>query len=293
MPYSRGAACGGRAVVLERSPLRSARAIRASMLIDSHCHLEHRAFPEGPDAVLDRARAADVRACVVVGVSGLAAAEAALEICNRRSDVVITAGGHPHDAAEFGGAIGDLERVFGDDRVVAVGEVGLDFHYDYSPREIQRRVFRESIALARRLRRPLVIHSRAAADETIELLEQEGAREVGGVIHCFSEDRAFAERALDLGFDLSFSGIVTFKNARPIHEVAVWAPRDRILVETDSPYLAPLPLRGKRCEPAYVVHTAQRVADLRGMSLEELAALTTANACRRFGPRLAQAAGVG
>jgi TatD DNase family protein len=229
----------------------------------------------------------------VVGVSGLAAAEAALEVCGRRSDVVVTGGVHPHDAAEHADAVWELEGLFSDERVVALGEVGLDFHYDYSPREVQRRVFCESVALARHVRRPLVIHSRAAPDETIEILEREGAREVGGVIHCFSEDRAFAQRALDLGFDLSFSGIVTFKNARPVHEVAAWAPNDRILVETDSPYLAPLPLRGKRCEPAYVVHTAQRVAELRGLSLEELAALTTENACRRFGPRLAQAAGLG
>jgi TatD DNase family protein len=164
-----------------------------------------------------------------------------------------------------------------------VGEIGLDYHYMHSPRETQKEVFRRMIALARRVQKPIVVHTREAAEDTIAVLEEEGAREVGGIIHCFSEDRPFAERALAIGFDLSFSGIVTFKNARAIHEVAAWAPPDRILVETDSPYLAPIPMRGKRCEPAYVVHTARRVAELRGESFDTLALRTTENARRRFG----------
>ena len=138
------------------------------------------------------------------------------------------------------------------------------------------------IALAKELEKPLVIHTRSAAADTLELLEREGAREVGGVIHCFSEDRAFAERALALGFDLSFSGIVTFKSARAVQEVAAWAPAERILLETDSPYLSPVPLRGRACEPAYVVHTARAIAGLRGIELSDLCAITTANAARRF-----------
>jgi len=144
-------------------------------------------------------------------------------------------------------------------------------------------VFRRFVALAREAHKPIVVHTREAAADTLAILEAEGARDVGGVIHCFSEDKAFAERALDLGFDLSFSGIVTFKTARSVHEVAAWAPLDRILVETDSPYLAPVPKRGKPCEPAYIVHTASRVAELRGIPLDALAASTTANAERRFG----------
>ena len=137
--------------------------------------------------------------------------------------------------------------------------------------------------LARAVKKPIVVHTRSAPADTLAILESEGARDVGGVIHCFSEDRAFAERALDLGFYLSFSGIVTFKTAKSVHDVAAWAPADRILIETDSPYLAPVPLRGKPCEPAYLVHTARRVAELRGIGLDELAELTTRNASRAFG----------
>jgi TatD DNase family protein len=132
------------------------------------------------------------------------------------------------------------------------------------------------------LKKPIVIHTREAPADTIDILAAEGARDVGGVIHCFSEDRAFAKRAFDLGFDVSFSGIVTFKNATGVHDVAQWAPLDRILVETDSPYLAPIPLRGKSCEPAYVVHTARRVAELRGVSIEEVADATRRNTERAF-----------
>jgi len=168
-------------------------------------------------------------------------------------------------------------------RVVAVGEVGLDHHYDHSPRTRQAEVFRRFVQLARRHKKPLVVHTRSAPQETLDILSEEGAAEVGGLIHCFSEDKVFARRALDLGFDLSFSGIVTFKRSVEIQEVAAWAPADRILVETDSPYLAPMPLRGKRCEPAFVLHTARFVAGLRGIPLEELARITSENAARRLG----------
>ena len=158
---------------------------------------------------------------------------------------------------------------------------------DHSPREEQRSVFRQFVALAKSVQKPIVIHTRSAGQEVLAIMEEEGVRDVGGIIHCFSEDMAFAKRALDLGFDLSFSGIVTFKTATAIQEVARDAPIDRILVETDTPYLAPIPLRGKTCEPAYVTHTAKFVAALRGMSFEELAARTTENALRRF-PALAR-----
>jgi TatD DNase family protein len=164
-----------------------------------------------------------------------------------------------------------------------VGETGLDFHYDHSPREVQNEAFRKQVQLARKVNKPLIIHTRSAPSETLAILREEKASDVGGIIHCFSEDRAFAQQALDLGFDISFSGIVTFKTATAIQDVAAWAPADRILVETDSPYLSPVPYRGKPCEPAFVVHTAKRVAELRKMSLEDLGQITTANAVRRFG----------
>jgi TatD DNase family protein len=165
---------------------------------------------------------------------------------------------------------------------VAIGEIGLDYHYDHSPRDVQRAAFARLVGLARERKKPIVIHTRNAPSETIDILTSEGARDVGGVIHCFSEDQPFAEKALDLGFDLSFSGIVTFKTSLAVQQVARWAPLDRILVETDSPYLAPIPKRGKPNEPAYVVHTARRVAELRGISFEALAEATTVNAERAF-----------
>jgi TatD DNase family protein len=262
-----------------------------SMLIDSHCHLDPSSFPEGADAVLGRAKAAGVAAFVSIGVGSIEQSERAVALARRRSDVVATVGVHPHDATSWDETLEQaLLPLLRDPLVVAVGEVGLDFHYDHSPRKVQSSVFRRFIALARSLDKPLVVHTRSAPRQTLEILEHEAARDVGGVIHCFSEDRSFAERALDLGFDISFSGIVTFKNARAIQEVAAWAPEDRILVETDSPYLAPVPFRGKRCEPAYIVHTAERVAALRGIAVEQFVATSTANAVRRFGPALAVAA---
>jgi len=247
---------------------------------DTHCHLDHEHNPEGPDAALERARQAGVSAFLCVGVGGQAEAEQALSIAERHADVFASVGVHPHDAQRDGEL--DFDHFWAHPRVLAVGEVGLDYHYDHSPRKQQAEVFRRYIALARRVQKPLIIHTRSAAEDTLQILECEGARDAGGVIHCFSEDRAFAARALDLGFYLSFSGIVTFKSAKAIQEVAAWAPSDRVLVETDSPYLAPVPLRGKRCEPAFVVHTGKFVAQLRGVSEAHLAALTTENAQRCF-----------
>jgi TatD DNase family protein len=170
-----------------------------------------------------------------------------------------------------------LAELIRDPNVRFVGETGLDWHYDLSPRPVQEAVFRAQIQLAREFAKPLMIHTRQAPRETLAILREEGAAQVGGVIHCFSEDRAFAQEALDLGFHLSFSGIVTFKNATAIQEVAAWAPEDRILVETDSPFLAPVPFRGKTNEPAHVVHVAAKVAALRGLTPESVARITTRN----------------
>jgi len=254
------------------------------MLIDTHCHLDPQYFPEGADETLARARGAGVTGFVCIGVGSLGQTEAALELAARRPDVWATVGVHPHDAASCDqGLEAELHRLAKAERVVAVGEIGLDFHYDHSPREKQAQIFRQFIQLARELKKPIVVHTRSAPSETLQILSDERAADVGGIIHCFSEDKVFAARALDLGFDLSFSGIVTFKRALDIQQVAAWAPQDRILVETDSPYLAPVPVRGKRCEPAYVLHTARFVAGLRGVPLEELAEQTSQNARRRLG----------
>jgi TatD DNase family protein len=255
---------------------------------------------------MDRARDAGVVGFVVVGLvaergtgegdgevpfeRALARARFAIDLAAAApAQVTACVGLHPHDASLWNPAIHEGLRAMAlSPEVSAVGEIGLDYHYDRSPREAQRDVFARLVALAREVNKPIVIHTRSAPGDTLAILEGEGARDVGGIIHCFSEDRAFAERALAIGFDLSFSGIVTFKNSASIREVAAWVPIDRILVETDSPYLAPVPLRGKRCEPAHVVHTARCVAELRGEPVEAIAAATLANTERRFGKTFAR-----
>lgn len=253
-------------------------------LIDSHCHLDGEYFPEGPEAVLARGRQSGVSHFVVIGVGQTtAAAQMAVGLSETRDDVSATVGMHPHDARLLDDVIeGELAELATRPGVVAVGEVGLDHHYMHSPAERQEEVFRRMIDLAKRLEKPIVVHTRSAPEQTLRILEEEGAEQVGGIIHCFSEDRAFARRALDLDFDVSFSGIVTFKSAKSIQDVARWAPADRILVETDAPYLTPAPHRGKRNEPANVVHTARYVAELRGEALADFAARTVAATIRRL-----------
>ncbi len=254
-------------------------------LVDTHCHLDPQYLPDGAVGVIDRARAAGVGGFVTIGVGKDArAAHDAVSLAASMPDLVAaTVGVHPHDANGCDDALfADISALATRVEVVAVGEIGLDYHYEHSPREQQRAVFARFIELAKSLAKPIVVHTREAAEDTLDVLAACGARDVGGIIHCFSEDRAFAARALDLGFDLSFSGIVTFKSAKSVHEVAAWAPADRILVETDSPYLSPVPLRGKPCEPAYLQYTARRLAELRNMALEDLVECTTANAERRF-----------
>ena len=255
------------------------------MFVDTHCHLDPQYFPAGPDEVLARAAMAGVGGFVFIGVGmDLTAARAAIALAKRFADRAGAAVGvHPHDAITLDDAAYDeLATLAAAPEVVAVGEIGLDYHYDHSPRDVQKAAFARLVGLARALAKPIVVHTRNAAADTLDILTAEGARDVGGVIHCFSEDRLFAARALDLGFDVSFSGIVTFKSSLSVQEVARWAPLDRILVETDSPYLAPIPKRGTPNEPAYVIHTAKRVADLRGIALEALAEATTGNAERKF-----------
>ena len=257
-------------------------------VIDSHCHVAVSARGKQPDepadAVLGRARAAGVRGFVVVGV-GETTLEAnnAVALAEQHPDVVAAVGVHPHDASACTPEmLAELRSLASRERVAAVGEIGLDFHYDHSPRDVQRAVFRDFVHLARELKKPIVIHTRSAGQEVLDILEQEGAHDVGGVIHCFSEDVAFARRALDLSFDISFSGIVTFKTATAIQDAARFVPRDRYLVETDAPYLAPVPLRGKTCEPAYIVHTARYLAGLRNVAPEDIATESAATARRRF-----------
>jgi TatD DNase family protein len=248
------------------------------MLVDSHCHLTGGHLEqENVEAVLERARLAGVAGCVAVGTD-LADCREVLALAGRHPQVQASLGVHPHEAQHWDPATArELETLLRDPAARFVGETGLDWHYDLSPREAQEAAFRDQIRIARRLAKPIMVHTRAAPLETIRILEEEGASQVGGVIHCFSEDRGFAGKALDLGFHLSFSGIVTFRNAEAIRAVAAWAPEDRILVETDSPYLAPVPFRGKQNEPAFVVHVAAQLASLRGLAPERLAELTVRN----------------
>lgn len=248
------------------------------MFVDSHCHLTGNDLTdEDLEARLGRARDAGVAGMVAVGCT-VEDDRRVLAVVHSRRNLAASLGVHPHEASTWeAGTDPALEALLRDEAVRFVGETGLDWHYDLSPRETQETVFRDQIRLALRVRKPLMIHTREAPDLTLRILTEEGAGVVGGIIHCFSEDLAFARQALDLGFHLSFSGIVTFKNAQGIRDVAAWAPLDRILVETDSPFLAPVPHRGKPNEPAFVTLVAAQVAALRGMAPERLGEITTHN----------------
>jgi TatD DNase family protein len=259
------------------------------LLIDSHCHIAGPEFAGDLDAVIARAREAGlVGALVILGADDEPEIRRAFEVSARWADVRFSIGVHPHAAATFTGApeaaASAVERACAAQPLTrAVGEIGLDYHYDFSPRDVQREVFRVQVRLARESGRPVVIHTREADDDTIAIVREEGGGAVGGVFHCFSGTARLADEALALGFLLSFSGMITFPGAASIRVVAARVPTDRLLVETDCPYLAPVPLRGRRNEPAYVARTAETLAGLRQMSLPELDAVVTANFARVFG----------
>jgi TatD DNase family protein len=253
------------------------------ILVDSHCHIDMPQFDADRDEVIARARAAGlVEMLVVGGVDEGAGHRRALEIAGSLG-LPCTAGVHPHEARIADGAAYDeLRGLARDGRIVAIGEIGLDFHYDHSPRDAQREAFRRQIRLARDVGLPIVVHTREADGETADILEQEGARETGGVIHCFTGGLELARRALDLGFLISFSGIVAFPRAEVIQQVAREVSEDRFLIETDVPFLAPPPHRGKRNEPAFVVDVARRMAALRGTTAEAIGSLAHRNYARLF-----------
>jgi TatD DNase family protein len=254
------------------------------MLIDSHAHVQGKEYAGETDAVLARARAAGVNTIITVGGAGeMDSNTAAVALAEKYEHVYATVGMHPHDAKDV--MQDDLDRLrdlSARPKVVAIGETGLDFYYDHSPREIQRRVFAQFISLACETGLPIVVHERDAAPETVELLRREGAGKLQGMIHCFTGDYDAALTYLDLGFYLSFTGIITFKNAEALREVVRKVPLERMLVETDSPYLTPVPHRGRRNEPANVRFVAEAVASVKGVSLQEVARATTANAERLF-----------
>ncbi len=252
-------------------------------LFDTHAHLHFPDLAEDLDAVLERAHAAGVVGMVTIGTDR-ETNPAAVALAERLSHVHATVGIHPHDAADATEADFEaLERLARESsKVVALGEMGLDFFRDLSPRDVQERVLRRQLVLARRLDKPVVIHCRDAHPETLAILAEERVGETGGVMHCFSGEVEIAKRCLDLGLVISLAGPVTYKNARALPDVARFVPLDRLVVETDCPFLPPHPHRGQRNEPAWVAITAARVAELRGMTPEALGEATTENALRLF-----------
>ena len=250
------------------------------MLVDSHCHLDFPDFAEEREAVIARARAAGVGTMVTI-CTRLDEFPAVRAIAESDDDIWCSVGVHPHEAADYAEiSVDGLAALATHPRVIGIGETGLDFHYDHSPRDVQERVFRTHIGASQASGLPLIIHAREADDRVARVLREE--RAPPGVLHCFSSGRSLAEAALDLGFYISVSGIVTFRNAEELRAIVRDVPLDRLLVETDAPYLAPVPYRGKRNEPAYVAMTAAAVAALKEVDPAVLATSTTDNFFRLF-----------
>ena len=248
------------------------------MLVDSHCHLEMKGLADELDAVM--ARAADAGVGVIQTIcTRLTEFEPVLALARRRDALYCSVGVHPHNvASEPEATVEALVALADDPKVIGIGESGLDYYYDHSPREAQRASFRVHAAAARESGLPLIVHTRDADTDTVAILADEMSKGAfKGVIHCFSTSRELAEKSLDLGLYISVSGIVTFNRAEDLRETVREVPLDRLLIETDAPYLAPVPMRGKRNEPAYVAHVAERVAQVRGMTAEALAEATTDN----------------
>ena len=259
-------------------------------MVDSHCHIAGPEFATDLDAVIDRAKTAGLtHALVVLAADDDAELQQSSEVSRRWDGVRFAIGVHPHAAGAYAASPADAAA-----RVAAaidarpltrgLGEIGLDYHYDFAPRDVQQEVFRQQIRLARARRLPIVIHTREADEDTFRILHDERAAEVGGVFHCFTGDRDAARRALDLGFHISLAGIVTFPRALELKEVARAVPADRLLIETDSPFLAPVPHRGTRNEPAHVARVAEVIAALRGETMAAVAAAAVANFRRLFNP---------
>jgi TatD DNase family protein len=246
------------------------------VFIDSHCHLDADKFAADLDAVLDRAAAVGVTRMLSIGTGDL---DCAVKLADRYPQIFATVGVHPHDAAKVEArTFDDLRTLANNPKVIAFGEIGLDYHYDFSPREVQREVFIQQLKLARDLNLPITIHTREAWEDTMSILRENWSGP--GIMHCFTGDAAQAQEALDLGFCLSYGGVTTFKTAEKVREALQITPQDRILIETDAPYLAPIPWRGKRNEPSFMVETAKRMAEVLGLTLDRVAEITTQNFTR-------------
>ncbi|MDW7643520.1 MAG: YchF/TatD family DNA exonuclease [Desulfuromonadales bacterium] len=253
-------------------------------LIDTHAHLDNGQFADDREEVISRARQEGIRYILTVGCD-LESSRQNLEIAEKHPFIYAAVGIHPHDAAQLDEkALAQLRTwVMEKNRVVAIGEIGLDFYRDRCPRDIQRQAFRQQIRLARELKMPIIVHDRDAHAEVLQILREEKAAEVGGVVHCFSGDLAMARACIDLGFLISFPGSITYPKNEEVRDLIRQIPVDHFLVETDCPYLAPQPRRGKRNEPALVRHTAATIAEIKGLSLEDVCRVTNLNAFRLFG----------
>lgn len=251
-------------------------------LFDSHCHLENGRFEEDLPEVLARMKDAGVNRCILAG-SDMETSEQIVALTKEHAHVYGVVGIHPHDAKTWTDDCADrLAQWVKEERIVGIGEIGLDYYYDHSPRGVQKEVFVKQLLLARELDMPAVFHVRDAHGDVLDLLRANRSQLPAGVVHCYSGSVESAREYLDMGFYISFAGPITFKNASKLLDVAKYVPQDRILVETDSPYLAPVPMRGRRNEPTFVQYVAQTVAELRGISAEEMAQAAFENTCRLF-----------
>ena len=253
-------------------------------IIDSHCHLDvldYENLHQNIDEVIEKAKARDVKHLLTIGVT-LSRFEKQRDTLAHRDDVSLACGVHPLDLEDEPFNYDRLLQLAAHPKVVAVGEIGLDYYYSADNKALQQEVFAQQVQAANVLNKPVIIHTRAACEDTIRILRENDAQKCGGVLHCFTENLEMAKQGLDLGFYISFSGIITFKNAEEIRAVARQVPLDRLLVETDSPYLAPVPYRGKQNQPAYVREVCEYVATLKGVSVEEFAQITTQNFERLF-----------
>jgi TatD DNase family protein len=253
------------------------------MLFDTHVHLNADQFEEDLEEVIGRAQAEGVSHMVVVGFDRPTITKA-MELAEAYDFIFACVGWHPVDAIDMTDEdLAWIEELAAHPKVVAIGEMGLDYHWDKSPKDVQKDVFRRQIRLAKKVKLPIVIHNRDATADVVEILREEGAGEVGGIMHCYSGSVEVAKECLDMNFYISLGGPVTFKNAKKPKEVAEAVPLEKLLIETDCPYLAPHPYRGKRNEPAYVKLVAEQIAELKGLAFEEVAEATTQNAKRLFG----------
>ena len=252
------------------------------MLFDTHVHLNARQFAEDREETIQRARDAGVEYMVVVGFDH-ETIPLAIEIAEQHENIYAAVGWHPVDAIDMTEKeLEWIEELSAHPKVAAIGEMGLDYHWDKSPKDVQKKVFRQQIALAKKVNMPIIIHNREATEDIIAILQEENAAEIGGIMHCYNDSVRYVQTCLDMNFYISLGGPVTFKNAPLPKEVAKQVPLDRLLIETDAPFLAPHPYRGKRNEPAYVARVAEDIAALREMDVNEVGRITTENAKRFF-----------